>query len=666
MCTRGSRLAIGLCFLGLVLTSVTRAQSYFPTSQPPLVTSAGFLEWSRHYVDSCVREAPLDRTTTVFFAPNGDDVSGDGSIASPYRSISKANAVIQASVGNLRIRFHSGSVFRSTYGLVVSKPSVTVDSYRTSNDPYSLPKPRLTRFEPEVPNSQWLPTAWPGVYQVNVNDPVAWIKFSGDERTVFRRMVTLEDCQSTQGTWFWAGGILTVHSFSDLSLRDTDRRIEYVLKNQECGIWVKDVPNVRLHDLQIEGFGAGTPGDHSYPGYGIRSDAAGSNRLVVTECETYYNGRHSMCKVGDVVGGSLVLVRCKMGWLVNDGINAVSFSAFGGQELVTCDCEYLGCELPSTNNPYPYAAGSSPVYLHTSNDAIYRQGFLLAIRDVIVPGQYQCGDIPTTTCAPDVTTLDSCRSFVIGLDAPARSRTAFDDTKPSSSGGNGLLYKALGSHNTIYLNSTVKPTVLWTQATGDVSLCTSASGLWINSDITFDFSQSQISPWNRVLSISATSPAFANFDSSFTGCHIRFLCSGGGSVIGFSGPMIHRFGSYYGDIAARWLGTMNASIVDVRGIGTGSFLLGFGNGSAWINSNAYYGLSSESGAWGCDQDLDRVKGTDVDGAPMFGSELLMSSPIKVLGQVLMFDKTGRLRAKHPTIGPIEGIGASLDVKGLGG
>jgi hypothetical protein len=144
------------------------------------------------------------------------------------------------------------------------------------------------------------------------------------------------------------------------------------------------------------------------------------------------------------------------------------------------------------------------------------------------------------------------------------------------------------------------------------------------------------------------------FRASFYGCRIKFVSAPGGAVIGFSGPMIHQGGNYFNSLGGRWMGEMKASIVDVQGLSTGRFLLGFGNNASYLDNNAYYGLTDEAGAFGCEQDLHRVVGTNAIGRPQSGSELLSTDPILVMGQLLQFDKNGQRRGKRPAIGPLEG------------
>ncbi|MBS1713891.1 MAG: hypothetical protein JST30_06100 [Armatimonadetes bacterium] len=650
--SKGPRTRIAELCAAVWIVVACPAQQSFPSGTPPALTEAGFRTWCARYVEDGVARSPLTRSTTVYVSPDGNDVTGSGSIDQPFATVNKANALIASTEGPLRVRFRRGGVFRSTIGLKVGVPHVTVDSYLAPGDQTGAPRPVLTRFEPPVQPGQWAADGAPGTYVTNVPADVAWMRLAGDDTSVFRKATDVTGCRRSPGTWFCSSGKLYVHMKDDLDLRDTDLRVDYVLKNQETGAWVGDVDDVRLHDLRIDGFGAGTPGDHSYTGYGIQADPSGANRVVVTECETYYNGRHSITKLSTQAGGSLFVVGCRMGHLVNDGINTVGYSSLGGQELVSAYNEFVGSDLPVGDAPYPYAGSSAPLYAHTSDDAVYKHALFLSYADRIVPGQYQNADLPAAASAPEFTDPAECRTFVVGLQAECRNATALDATCPSSNGGNGLVYKNLGSQGTAYVDCRVACAVLWTQSNGDVSACTSSAGLWVNSDVSFDFSACRSSRWNRVVAVTPTNADMTAYRSSFYGCRITFVAPVGGYVMGFSGPMVHKSGARYNSLDAKWGGRLVGSVVDVRGGGPGVFYLAFGNEPGRLEANGYFCLSSEGGAFGCDTDTFRCPGTNVAAPPRTSTRALEIGPVSIGGRTLEVDAWGRSRSPVNRAGPL--------------
>lgn len=645
--------------------AVSWGQPVFPTTAPPRFTSKAFLTWSAKYVEDSITSVGFARTTVKYFSPDGNDTTGNGSLGNPWKTLAKASSFLNGTSGDVRLRFRSGGVWRENTGLVINRPQVTVDSYRLATDPKSSAKPVFTRFAAPLEPTAWTATSHADTYVATVTDPVSWVKYWNDEETVLRRMTTVEDCYATPGSWFSNSGSLYVHSVADNDLTTGVVRVEYVPLNTLSGITVADVANVRIHDLRIEGYGAGVPGDHSYNGYAVESNASSTNRTVVTECECYYNGRHSVAKVGSATGGSLVVARCRLGWLVNDDICLVSFAPFGGNELVSAYNEFLGGQLPNSLVPYPNGAPEAPNYVHTSNDSLFKCGLLLCLGNKLVQGPFMCGNISFTTCAPVFSDPANCRAFVIGETAVPRKPNVFDATKPTLTNGNGRIFHRLGSAWTTYVSCTIAPTLLWTSGSGDVECCSTSEGTWINSEITFDFRNVDLSSWDRVLSVSAVQPGFFLFTSSFYGCRITFR-SRPGSVVGFSGPMLHKYGSFYKSIDASWIGEMRGSIVAATSIGGGQFQLGFGNLASKLTGNAYYGLTEENGPWGCDQDAARVTGTLFTGVPRADQNLALSGPILISGYALQYDRYGSTRAGNPTVGPLEPGSSGVKYPGIGG
>lgn len=643
-------------FIGFALCCSVHSQYLFPTYPAPVATSKSFVPWARAYVEACIATAPIERPTNYYFSSSGNDNLGTGTKENPWKTLAKANAIVSLSKGNIGLRFHEGSVWRESTGLRINRARVSVSSYRLDSEPMSAPKPRFTRFVAPLSPSEWQSTGQPGSYWTPVANPVAWAKYWNDENTVLRRMTSLEDCYASAGSWFYESGKLYVHTLDDMDLTEGEMRIEYVPKNTVDGITVEDVDGVRIDGIRIEGYGAGTPGDHSYSGYGIRLEQTDAKRAVVTECDTFYNGRHSITKVvgpnGSSAGGSLVIARCRMGWLVNDGLCAISYSPLGGQELVSAYNEFLGGQLPNTNKPYPYGGSFAPHYLHTSNDALFFSAFSLVLDNKINVGPYMMNEVSTIACAPQFSDLKDCRSFVIGEVAKSRVPNALDVSKPSSNGGDGLMFHQLGARNTCYINCVVEPTVLWTQTNGDVCTNTSAAGVWINSRILFDFSYVGVGKWSRVLSVSSVTPNFAAFQASFYGCRLWFNGKLG-SEMGFSGPMVHKYGSFYNNLAGAWNGRMVGSITGASSIGTGFFRFGFGNSANRLTGNSYANLASEQGAWGCDTDTTRVVRAEYDGPPSAGTERRLGSPLMVMGYPLEYDFAGVVRSSKPCVGPFE-------------
>ena len=84
---------------------------------PPPPTELAFKEWLDLLVGLRLQSSGLVRPTTFYFSQSGDDGLGDGSMASPWRSLSKAQSLLNEHAlaidpAGLSLRFRSGDVWR--------------------------------------------------------------------------------------------------------------------------------------------------------------------------------------------------------------------------------------------------------------------------------------------------------------------------------------------------------------------------------------------------------------------------------------------------------------------------------------------------------------------------------------------------------------------------
>lgn len=82
---------------------------------PPVCTSMAFRGWVSRLIAYRLAECPVARATTYYFSQSGNDTTGAGTLASPWKTIAKANTVIAANPsGNIALLFARGDVWRET------------------------------------------------------------------------------------------------------------------------------------------------------------------------------------------------------------------------------------------------------------------------------------------------------------------------------------------------------------------------------------------------------------------------------------------------------------------------------------------------------------------------------------------------------------------------
>lgn len=605
--------------------------------QPPVVTSSTFRPWCDSYIQGAIDSCPLERPTTVYFSPTGSDASGNGTINAPYQTVAKANSILAESSGGVALLFARGGVFHSSVGLNIGVPAVTVGAYTPSGASPDLPKPVLTRFQPAISGNAWTETRSAGTYETTVTGTVSWLKFVSDSNTVLQQLASVTSVESTPGSWCQSGSTLYVHLLGGVSPSVGSRQLEYVDQNQVEGIVVGNVSDVRIDTVEIEGFGAGAPNDHSYDGYGIHSNQAGANRLVVTNCQVTYNGRHSIAKVCTGAGGSLVIVGCRLGWMANDNIVVVSESDLGGQELVCAHNTYLGGQLPSSVNPFIGQTGST-TDCHTGA-ASYTVGFMLCVANAIQPGQFQCTGVGSNDEAPTFSNLANCRSFVVDESSPARNPTQFDTAQTSASGG---LNPQMGAPNTVYVGCSVTARQLWLTST-NCQILSTASGIWINSDFLFDFSYLPTPAAASSYAVQSTSLLTA----SFYNCSFEFRLAGGAAACGFNQTLLQNSSGTPGN------GYLMNCAISCDDLGGHQFVPAWNNDGVHMLNNAYPENSVVTGLAGMNRD---IYGAVTPVVPTLLETLLTgseSTPQPIMGYALQYDKLYHARTAQSARGAYE-------------
>ena len=110
---------------------------------PPVCTSLAWRSWYVKLLHYRLAECPVSRAATFYFSDAGNDITGDGSQGNPWKSIAKAQKVLDASSGNVALLFKRGDVWQETAtytlpilsGATPGSAAVTVSPTVTSSFP---------------------------------------------------------------------------------------------------------------------------------------------------------------------------------------------------------------------------------------------------------------------------------------------------------------------------------------------------------------------------------------------------------------------------------------------------------------------------------------------------------------------------------------------------
>lgn len=331
--------AVVLATLWLALWSgVCSAQS-----SPPVVTDPAWFTWYHGLLAQRLAECPRERSQTFYFSQSGDDVSGDGTIGNPWKSLAKARAVLAAAApaGDVAVLFKRGDVWRETPGIEVWTPRVTIADYGKG------PKPLFTAFTSVGDPSVWSPTpGHPGVYQRPAPVQVTCAKQDDDLDRAWAKGSTLGWVASRPGSWLWQNGVLYVHPRLGPGGVATDPRVDGFAYEVVAVPAALASPGVRVHgdgsrieNLRAQGYGI--TAQQGTQMHAFESSVEGEGRAVIVGCEGHYGLAHNITH-WSAEGGRATIVNCEAGLCMSSGDGAATifntYAHHGGVQTIFEGC----------------------------------------------------------------------------------------------------------------------------------------------------------------------------------------------------------------------------------------------------------------------------------------------------------------------------------------
>lgn len=227
---------------------------------------------------------PSARTTSYFFANQGNDTTGDGTIGNPWATRAKA---ITMTAANTRLRFECGDIFEGNANWAITVDDVTVDSYGVGA------KPLFDAFDQNYLESSNLWTNASGNrWTMAETDDIGWLRLTADplgniQGTNLIRVASSGACESTTNSWFWGSNVLHVN-LGVFSPNDVD--LEAVISNGNNGVEFQG-DGCRLEGIAAHGFGLHrTDSATQDQPFTNRSDGTEANYFK--NFEAYYSGSH--------------------------------------------------------------------------------------------------------------------------------------------------------------------------------------------------------------------------------------------------------------------------------------------------------------------------------------------------------------------------------------
>jgi hypothetical protein len=332
------------------------ASSYLDlVGPPPLATTFAFRRWYFDLLAARLAEAPVQRATTYHFdSVNGDDVSGDGSVSSPWQTLVKAQTALDAwtpDAGGLALLFRRGQVFKGLTGLNVTKDRVTVAGYGDGS------RPLFSRFTQEygVGGGGWTQVSASHYKRGPMVAVVGWIRRQDDRLNPPQCMTDAAGVTATDNSWWYDAANLELHV--NFGVDPDALNLELVFANSEDGIRVTG-DGCRLDGLCCDGWGV-NPDNPNIQRYGIKTGGLDAAAVVVSNCDAHFNSRHNIghyTATTSSVGGMATFINCRAGWTLAASGGETAFVGYtykGGTELIFHDCRVAHSHLPEIGRTYP-------------------------------------------------------------------------------------------------------------------------------------------------------------------------------------------------------------------------------------------------------------------------------------------------------------------------
>lgn len=397
-----------------------RAQGPSPRAfdPPPPVTSPAWRDWYDALLARRLAEAPRERARAYYFADDGSDELGDGSMARPYRSVLIANVILDFPESeDVALLFKRGDVWRTQQGILVDRPDVTIADW---GDPEE-PKPLITPFVP-LEREGWLPIEGTNAFQRDDFRQIKWVRDSDDPDRVYARLSSVAAVIQTPGSWHLdtLEERLIVHPLpeSDGSAWDPRthwRDLEWVA---ETSFGVRVVADgVRIENLRLHGWGM-NGGPFASQNHGLDLHVTGDQRAVAVGCEVYYGSSHAIAHASQGAGGAggvATFVDCKAGLCTYNLSYETIFNAYalnGGHQIIFHRCEATHGTLPSDDYDWRTTRRGRAFYNHTGGRGAVTD-LIVAYACVTRAGPHSCGDWAAFASLPGAERIEDVRGFIV-------------------------------------------------------------------------------------------------------------------------------------------------------------------------------------------------------------------------------------------------------------
>lgn len=364
---------------------------------PPIYTEA-WQQWLDSQINERIAYCDVVRDR-IYFAPNGNDITGDGTSATPYKSLVKAQSILDLSNGHIELHFADGE-YNDHTRLDTSKSFVKItspnraifNSFRVITDPL-LPVQDYSE-----------------VFVMENAENIVWVK-EHQSLDPYVRLNFVANVQVIDGSFYYDGNEhkLYINPKGDVDPNTNGIVYEYNQPADACFVLRGD--GGVIENITTIGYGMQFTVPSQQHGIDVRTTFG--KETIVSNCESYYGSSHAMVTAaGGTVGGKTTFINCKAGYVMYNGsagetvFNTYAF--LGSQNTFFINCEVVYGTLPSSDWYWENEKRGRGFFGHTGGGT--------NVEDLIVMYNCRssnCGNPSSFNDLPPAETLEDVRCFIV-------------------------------------------------------------------------------------------------------------------------------------------------------------------------------------------------------------------------------------------------------------
>ncbi|MBX9770782.1 MAG: hypothetical protein K2X29_05400 [Candidatus Obscuribacterales bacterium] len=362
--------------------------------QPPAPNKKEFLIWVDAYLAIRKSVCTLKRPTTYYIDPvngldtyNGSQPYFTSGPNGPYKTLTPIRTRLTNNENNFAVLFKRGTTHFDNTGILLNQPNTYWGSYGTGS------RPIWSNFMIQLKESDnpWtLATGNRYTASLPVNGPnnptnetvgIGWLREVNDPLNPYTVVDTTQKVESTPFSFAFLSNQIHLNpgtkNPNDIDFECVPRTI--VLD----GIQIQNnAANTWINDLRFDGYGCIYHASSNVSG--VRNLMDSPNVIYISNCESYYNGRHALSQEPDGNAGIHIVESCTGGYCSPIFGSSLfnSYCSNGTQECVWQNCNVLMGDLPCNVSGFALGqlqSNAAGFFGHTGNGAASSVGLYLNI-----------------------------------------------------------------------------------------------------------------------------------------------------------------------------------------------------------------------------------------------------------------------------------------------